>query len=504
MAENDENEKPQMSEDKKPESTTDAPEGTVKKATKKKAAKKAVVKKKVVRKRAVTKKVVAKKAAVTAASDTDALKAGESSQEKAVGSVPEKETAVVAAAAGELSDVGKSEAKAEPPVAVGQVEISREEKVTMSAEATKSSKTTGSSGFLPKVIIWLVVVIAAFMYIRSMVHDGQTVTQKAKPAASAVSESNRQDSSSPAGLVSIKPSAGTESAVAKIGTVAVEKQPEQKISSANISPTPIVPVVPSKAEPREADKDAAVLSAQQETEVAKSEAVTDSPVAAPVATAPSEPQQPETKVTEESKPAPDAVGSSSSPVQVTETAASDAPVPGGEQVVSGTVQETEQQAPVSVQAVVEAEQQQETAGKMPEVVVETVSTAGSDNLAEAPTAPKSQEAAPPVSEAMVAAPEPAGTDYSARAKRPSFKELFGYERPQPPVRRYDYRSYSDEGLDTPGAYPAPWQYAPVRPGWGAEYPGQYWPYGNYGGYPSYPAMPDWAPYLPYGYGPSGY
>lgn len=253
--------------------------------------------------------------------------------------------------------------------------------------------------------------------------------------------------------------------------------------------------------------DVATSSTAQATEEAKSDAVSESPVTESVITPSREPEQAPVAMTVE--PPASASDSSSPPTAAaTEKEASDIVVPSSGKDGSTTAL-TIEQPPLPVPTVVVDEQLQEVAGKVPEMVVDAVTTTGAENSAMAvPAVPQSQEAAQLREPKMVAAPDAKSADLVTRTKRPSFKELFGYERPQPPIRGYEYGSqggYSKEGPETQRTYPpAPWQYAPIQPGWGADFPGRYWPYGNYGGYPAYPMMPDWAPYQPFEYGPSGY
>ena len=79
--------------------------------------------------------------------------------------------------------------------------------------------------------------------------------------------------------------------------------------------------------------------------------------------------------------------------------------------------------------------------------------------------------------------EEKGTEFRQGMAGGLLQELFGYERPKPPVHWQDrgpYESSAPDSFEQQEYYPAPWPYMPGQPAWGGGgYPYQYGPYGSY-------------------------
>jgi len=488
MAENEGSEKPVGSSDEKIETAPEKEKITVKKAAKKRATKK------VVKKRAAKKKAVTKKAAVT---KTDANKSQESVREvaqvRAEPSERDEKTAVAEPVGGsEPSDVGASRTTAESPVATGPKELSREENGAMSVETSNTAPAPAGAGFMPKVILWVIIVLAAFMYVRSLAHKGQTVKQgESHPVSSVVSKTAaKTDSNVEEGKSALTKDADTtgESAaiepspVAKVGEVAIEKaveptpissDPDSNTAESDASSQEVSETKDTSAP--DLQQDAVVTADTEQNAVNETASESTSSEASALESAQNDP-------TEESEPAA-SVSAAVAADQVSEDKSTEVvQAPESEVAITQEIAPTVDKEQVADEAepvaAVEAESPEETAAA-PTVIDASQQTA-------APVAAGSKTVTP-----QTDAPE---TTTSARQHR-SFKELFGYARPEPPQRRQAYRTqepFSPSGSGRQGYYPAPWQ---SNRGGGFGYPGQY---GPYGGYPPVPNMPGWAPYQPYG------
>lgn len=539
MAENEETEQPLNPDEDKTNAAADKGKRIVKKAAKKRAAKKKVVKKRVAAKKAVTKKI----AAAPVSSSANNSIAEETAQLKAEAGVTEESSMEVdSVATNESSDAGQLGVEKAIPVAAEPHELPREEKVTMSVDASKAVKSSAGAGFWPKVILWVVVVLASFMYIRSLAHKGQTVKQDESPVPAALglatgetSSSSRDENSSSTSTVASQSAGNGPSTVAKVGEVAIEKEPESAPPSVGTEPPSDVPVVPDQAVVG-AEQSAApggqqsVVETANRVETEASPSVpellsthTSEPTTEPVAAAALE-SEPAQSADSASAPAGGEVAadSPSIPAEEGEAVAADSESIGADSQ-SGSIDSSSEIGVVGGQAAPQTTDIERSADDSAIQEAARVKSQESPEIATIPedsvaTAPATQNIGTPGTDGSTdiasgsgsgAVPQTTqGREYSTSSRRPTFKELFGYERPKPPLRRRDYGTqdpFSPDAFEQQRMYhPAPWQYAPAPPPVWGEYPGQYGPYGNFGGYPSYPNMPDWTPYQPYGYGPSGY
>ncbi|MCB1860220.1 MAG: hypothetical protein KDI47_00640 [Gammaproteobacteria bacterium] len=529
MAGNEETEQPLNPEQDTTVAAADKSTHIVKKAAKKRAVKKKVVKKQVAAKKAVAKKI----AAAPVASNANKAIAQDTAQvTTAVTKANSQE--VDSVVTNENSDAGQRGVKKAIPVAAEPHELSREEKVTMSVDAAKTAKSSAGAGFWPKVILWVVVVLASFMYIRSLAHKGQTVTQDERPVPSAISHTTGEtgsgsanENSSSTSTVSSNSAGDGPSTVAKVGEVAIEKESESAQPSAVSGPSSEVPTVPEQA-----------LVGAERIETPSLQSVVETATTVENDTVP---EAPGLMTTQRSDPTTEPVAAANE--SVSEQSVDSASAPAGEVAADGAAKPVEGEAVAGYSLSSGADSQSSSIDKpsASEVVGEqmapqtTVVQRAADAAEVAGAVGEKSQRSPEITtpEAAVVSTdatqntgttgmdgsaETAGAgsaavsqmtqrrEYATNSRRPTFKELFGYERPKPSLRRRDYGTqlpFSPDGFEQQRVYPAPWQYAPVPPSWG-EYPGQYGPYGNYGGYPSYPNMPDWATYQPYGYGPIGY
>ena len=490
--------------------------GTVKKVAKKRAAKK-----KVTKKRAVTKRALSRKTTVKAASAIDMQSpqaAGQSMAEEGSSSVAEDGVNAV-----QRSAVGTKEIKADNRgVTAASSERPQEEKSTMSEQLqSKAVKSSPLTGFWPKVLVWVVVVLAAFMYIRSLAHKGQTVKQEESPASTVVIGSAgvkdtpavQVQGSAADSTTGGQSSPSSSQAVAKIGQVAIEKGTElgdSAVDEADSEPSAEVSVAPSHAV-SEKDK-TAVPDVEQP---AKSAVAPEPDPAASItlATKTSESAAEPVATTERGAIAESSSDHLSVSIPKTESVASgagDAQSPAID-AASETVGLIERGVPS--EAVVESAGDVSALPEMPVPATPADDSAGGAEEAQESAATDASAVATAQSvETSVAAVNAASEQETnkrgidAPGGRPSFKELFGYERPEPPIRMPDQGSrgsFPPDRSELQRLYPVPRHYAPRQP-WGGGYPGQYGPYGNYGGYPYYPGMPEWTHYQPYGYGPSSY
>ncbi|MCB1753041.1 MAG: hypothetical protein KDI74_15095 [Gammaproteobacteria bacterium] len=513
MAENEEAEQPGPGD----ENTIDAMDqknDTAKKVTRKKATKKRVAKKKVVKKSAATKKILTKKTAAKASGASNEVEQDSSRGVAEEGIGEEKAEERDSINAGEPSDAAdrKSGIRDDVPAATGSSELPREEKVTMSAEASNTAKSSPVAGFGPKVILWIVVVLAVFMYIRSQAHKGGTVKISESTAPVAVSPARVEtetatmdEKAPPVSHTETTQGANNEpSTVAKVGEVAVDKAVTVSPSSETESPA-AVSGAPSEAVGQEkghtVDAGVPLVSVQSGAEQKEVKpGVASEPAATPSVDAGTE-------------PGAETAGTS---VVAADAGAGSAGV--GDAAVS---QSGVEESGTEAAAVGEPESPSTAVGESPAAsggISEPATLSGTSSEEAAVSAPgtagqgsEAASAADNAADSGQAAPERAGREFARRGTmRPSFRELFGYERPKPMMRRQDngnYEPFSNDSYEQQGYYPAPWQqYAPRPPAWGGEYPGQYGgPYGGgYGNYSGYPNMPDWAPYQPYRYGPSNY
>lgn len=513
MAGNEETEQPLNSDEEKTNAAADKGERIVKKAAKKRAAKK-----KVVKKRVAAKKKVTKKTAAPVASSTNRAIAQETAQGAAEAAITEeRSTAVDHVTDDEPPEAGQRGVKKEIPVAAEPSELPREEKVSMPVDASKAAKSSAVGGFWPKVILWVVVVLASFMYIRSLAHKGQTVKRVESPVPAALSLTAEETSTN--SLVENRASASAAigqsaenglSPVAKVAEVAIEKETESSSEVSVVVPTQTA----SGAEQATAPT---VRQAVVETATAMEKEASQAATSTLLSTAASDPANEPVAAAEGSGLVQSADSAS---VPADDQAAVNS-VSAGSDSQSDSIDKSSEIAVVGEQktapsaAVIESsagdEEKRGAAGQAQSQQRPEIAAIPEDSVASAParqsiensgTAGSTDTAA---SSSVVAQPMH-GRESTSNTRRPTFKELFGYERPKPPVRRRNLamqEAFSRDGFEQRGMYPAPWPHAPVQPAWG-EYPGQYGPYGNFGGYPSYPNMPEWAPYQPYGYGPSGY
>lgn len=513
MAENEEAEQPNPG-DENTIYATDQKNDTAKKVTKKKATKKRVAKKKVVKKRAATKKISTKKTAAKASGASNEVEQDSIGGVAEEGIGEEKAEERDSVIAGEPSDAADRESgiRDDVPAATGSSELPREEKVTMSAEASNTAKSSPVAGFGPKVILWIVVVLAVFMYIRSQAHKGGTVKISESTVPVAVSparvetETATMDEKAPP-VSHTETTQGTNkepSTVAKVGEVAVEKAVTASPSSESESQA-AVSGAPSDAVDQEkgVTVDSGVPQVSVQTGAEQKEVkpvVVSEPAATPSVDAGTEPgaETAGTSVDAADAGAGSGVGDATvSQSRVEESGTQAAAVGEPESPLTAVGESPAASGGTSEPATVSGTSSEEAAVSAPA----TAGQAGNEATSAAENAADSGQAAP----------ERAGREFARRGTmRPSFRELFGYERPKPMMRRQDsgnYEPFSNDSYDQQGFYPAPWQqYAPRPPAWGGEYPGQYGgPYGGgYGNYSGYPNMPDWAPYQPYGYGPSNY
>ena len=492
---------------------------------KKKVVKKRATKKKVVKKRAAAKKIVAKKTtAVEAVPSADREVVQETVQGvvEAGGKEGKSESGDSIISDEPLDTAVKGGIKKAMPVTKGPTEIPREEKANMSVEATKPRKSSAFAGFWPKVILWVVVVVAAFMYIRSLAHKGQMVKRNEGTTPAVINqtqvegttpliEENRSSTGDEALNQSVK---NEPSSIGKVGEVMIQTESDSKILPAESESQTVVSITPNQEV--EGVEKAPVSGGQQVANVPEP-AVQEE--VSPTVEAGSASKQAHDSVKEPALPI-ETTGSSGSPgsaVTVTTQIAAEYPPTGAADTLSlnpdptlRVSSDSERQATPST-ADNEASASDEgkaVAQAIPPEASETVAVAeGSADAASAAAKHTEDSSETDMPASTLALPKKKGTEFARDGGRPSFRELFGYERPKPPVHWQDrgpYESSAPDSFEQQEYYPAPWPYMPGQPAWGGGgYPYQYGPYSSYGAYPAYPGMPDWAPYRPYGYG-SGY
>lgn len=382
--------------------------------------------------------------------------------------------------------------------------------------------TASTGGFWPKIILWIIIVLASFMYIRSLAHKG-AVTTKTSTAPVSSEVQAKSTSAAPSQLLATSGEqtlTAPESTVAKVGEVAiapakVEPVPadeptgaadagaaageatqsaaaeEQASTPAQTSVQETVSAAEVSASVGEeiAQESAAEQSGgEQEAVAEQAELVEEKPVVAGEA----EKATAETVVTDAAKETVDASVSEKTAEGV---AAQPAPMAEAPEAPTATA-EAFVAAPTVETAVTESAEA---------AVAEQVATANSKSAAsDKGASAKETDSVPAVVESGV----------PAAGKRPSFKELFGYERPRPRSGRPAPRWQEEAGQSTSEEMARirrfeanPWRYAPRRPQWNQNYPGQYgMPYGAYPAPVSpYPQVPEWAaPYQPYEFGAGAY
>ena len=353
----------------------------------------------------------------------------------------------------------------ETPQVSTQTQSNREEHETMSATNAQSQSTAakGAMGFWPKTLIWIIIVIAGFMYIRSLAEREQTA---ATP--------EEQVSSSPETMqTAVEPT-----------ITAPSETPEQ----AKEESTPVEPAVVIPAESQQTVAAPAQLPvAEVAVEAPPAEEQKPGPVESVVTTVPAEVQvQPEAPMES---------------AAVSET--------GVDGVTAVTVEAAETQAAETVKPA-------EAAEASAECVAETAAAGPASDKTESTeppaTAPVIAEQTEPTAAAMDESAQPVPAETSSEEQlteknarsHPSFRELFGYKRPGSPYRSSRFSrppgpmGYGDpsaaEGDEAgfPPRQPASRMYGPGPMGYGRGY--GYPPNSGYG-YPSNQG---------YGYGYRGY
>jgi len=462
-------------------------DNSIKKQTKKKSVKKKSAKKKVVKKKIVKKKSVVKESATVAkkAEQKQAAPPKVDAESSAIARQADSET--VGNAPSSPAKIGSNNVErgiTTPPVST-QNQSNREEHETMSATNAQSQSTAakGAMGFWPKTLIWIIIVIAGFMYIRSLAEREQTA---ATP--------EEQVSSSPE----------TMQTAVEPATIASSGTSEQ----AKTESTPVEPAVVIPSEPQQ------TVTAPAQLPVA--EAAIEAPPA------------------EEQKPGPlESVGTTV-PVEV--HAQPEAPIesatisePGVDEARAVTVEKVEAGMDETAAAETPETPTLETAkqAKPEETVLAPAVAPPAESVAETATAdPASSKEAEstesPTTEPVVAEqaqPAPAETSSEeqsteeSESSRPSFRERFGYKRPGSPYRssRFSRPSgpmgYGDqsavEGDEAgfPPRQPASRMYGPGPMGYGRGYG---YPSNSGYGYPSNQGYGyGYGGYSPYNQGPGG-
>ena len=138
------------------EEAVEKPTGTVKKAAKKKVAKKKVAKKKA----ATKKKTAVKKAATVSAASAPSPKAQDIQPEPAAQPMPSKPASATPAP----SRAGDEDT----PKASGVVVKATVIKAQSPEDPSMSTESKSAGGFWIKVMFWLLIIVLAFIYIRSL------------------------------------------------------------------------------------------------------------------------------------------------------------------------------------------------------------------------------------------------------------------------------------------------------------------------------------------------
>lgn len=229
---------------------------TVKKVTKKKVAKKAAVKKKVVpKKKSVRKKASTTKKALPQKKGTPPTAAVvEPSAEEAT---EDKKTTAVIKISSTSKDISSSKPDVEkdatnnaPPPKIQTsepVKTKHEEIGTMTSETAPAAKSGSAMGFWLKIILWLIIIGACFVYIRSLAHKDQAGTAQhsdsiteavVETAIPAESEAVSAVPAVPA--VEAKPETTAEMAVEKGGEASSEAENTSTEESATTETTTVV------------------------------------------------------------------------------------------------------------------------------------------------------------------------------------------------------------------------------------------------------------------------
>ncbi|MCB1761178.1 MAG: hypothetical protein KDI68_15515 [Gammaproteobacteria bacterium] len=474
-----------------------ARKGVVKKtASTKKSVKKASVKKRsTVKKRVAKKKVAAKTAAsgmddvaaVGSGADTAKIEAANISEQPFSTSSPETDRQPPLQAAESASGTERV-IKAEPK---------REESVNMS--------TASTGGFWPKIILSLIIILASFMYIRSLAHKGVEATKgSAAPVTSqTTAKSGAAATDAQSGSDSQESPAVAESNVAKVGEVAIETKntgaSEQKPTHTPEAASKMTDSTP----PTEVDAKAAAATLEAAVEVP----------------ATGQASAPESSALVQSKADRKAATENMATIEKARTVAAveEKPVAPEKSELSGAPTASAVAAEVVVDqpsaaaaastgevSVVPAVAVPAEAAKAEQVATTEAPATSQKSVAQTDSAAGAGE------KEQQAAPVAQTADKPAAVERPSFKELFGYERPRPGSARQapewveEARQGAAEEMARMRRMDAnPWRYAPRQPQWNQGYPGQYGvPYGGYPAAPTapYPQMPEWAaPYQPYNY-----
>ncbi|MCB1852114.1 MAG: hypothetical protein KDI83_15275 [Gammaproteobacteria bacterium] len=559
MAENEVSEKPQGTTEQGRDTAQNDAASNAKKVASKRVAKKKAVTKRVAKKRAVTKRV----ATSAAPNPVKTMEAAQTEAESsAAPSGPDVEPQVRDNDSSEFSGSNNGAGIHESARKGGTV-------VTGGSNQTVAAKENG--GFLFKVILAVAVIVAVFLYIRSLAHEPRTaMVGEANPVVAAFQQSKawiyslvgaqEHQSSSPTsqqqGTVNVDPTAGqadgpsnvgstaekseeSPSPVTKVGKVVIVQQGEalpasddsRTAATDDLSPTTTGEaaqmVTPAIAEvTREAGGKALSGSLPIiEREVhfptdKKPTAPVEATAITPVSVGVTIGEIQETKIS----PAVSADMGSSTAEVVAEKTTSGALVqaqPSQENV--GTMTFGDSTAHKRDDATLAGDSPEPPAAEIagaaggvtaPLVVNERTTTSEAtvaattqaeiDTQAESNT---SSHAAHPGSEERLAAgasgeaasQAATAATQASRSRRLSFRELFGYERPNARTRKEERRTQRElmpERSVRIGPYAAPRFYAPWRqPGWGGGgYPDQYAPYRGYPGYPFNPYIQE-RPYL---------
>lgn len=289
---------------------------TKKKVAKKKAAvkKKAAPKKKAVRKKAPAAKPntsAAAEVATAAAAATSDTKNNNSNDVIKIGDTSKKIYKENPTAQSDESIDKKVDESPTKAQGSQQVQANREEKETMSSDTAQTAMPTKASsmGFWVKVILWLIIIVAAFMYIRSLAQKEQAVAKTAAPAetTAVVAENAAPQTAMPANSEEIQSEQKSESFFAK---VFVSDKDEAKESPAE-QPAEAAAPVTAETETQPTAEVAAAEPEQAQAAPAVTPAVVEATEAATIATAPVEAT--ETTTATEQAPATAAVETDTAP-----------------------------------------------------------------------------------------------------------------------------------------------------------------------------------------------
>ncbi|MEL0587628.1 MAG: hypothetical protein AAES65_22590 [Candidatus Thiodiazotropha sp. (ex. Lucinoma kazani)] len=248
-------------------------------AVKKKVAKKKVTKKKAAAKKKVTtkKKVVAKKKASPkkAVTNTDTAKAPQGETKPVASDTLKAEskaaTPTAVAAASALASKPKP-AESKPVSTSGQTNSSNVsiyteiKKDNTPEESSMSTDSKSSSGFWVKIIFWLVIIVLAFMYIRSLAKNPLTESATNTTGVQHEEMTASGDSSSAAGGASVDEHAVTTSTTVESAVKSTEaEQNSGFVSGSSVSPASTAAPIATRSGSASSDSQETSSAASQTT-----------------------------------------------------------------------------------------------------------------------------------------------------------------------------------------------------------------------------------------------